>query len=124
MDYTWSQLNFSRDCEAAAEINRLYFWASGNEFIPTIHAVQTFIRSALPPGEAKTPTDCELLRWFERKVNLEPATVTNRMYRTGFDTCPLRVCSAIQYPGDPDIMGIGVCRSAAPFTLAIVRPWS
>ena len=107
MNYSWDQLNFSRNCTAAAELQQRFFWASDDEFIPTIHAVQNYIRSAFPPTARRT-TPCDMLLWFETKVQREPGMVLKHMYRASFDACPQEVCAAIQYPGDPDIMGIGV----------------
>lgn len=54
----WEDLDFTQNCEAAADFNGKFFWGDCPEFINTSRAIENFVRSALPRGSSP-PSKCE-----------------------------------------------------------------
>jgi hypothetical protein len=107
---TLNNLDFTQSCNAAADFNRLYFWGSGKKlFLETYHSLINFVITALP-GESDIPSDCQIMSWFvDLNARAEDREqVLNHMYRKPFDMCREQSCTAITYPGNADIAGVGV----------------
>lgn len=68
----------------------------------------TFLRAVLPASLTAEASNGTLCDWWANSW-LKNANQTSDFVRSIYANCPMEVCMAVDWPGDPDIAGIGVC---------------